>query len=238
MVALQSGVIPAPGYGVSGTAVASSLPPALTPYLLEQDTGAIKGVTGTGQGGDWPQQTVSSAGQGSGWAEAELNVIARDESYSNPSSTQGPWPWSDKFGEAYGVVPDDGINTYRYPISNKKSSGFGEFEQQHPGSNLVSQSTDTAGWQQNTPSGRTAVRRLIKQDYLGVQPFWFPSAPMPSPVKSILVGQPVNGQIAEYGGIYGAGGNTALEIPAPPAISTASPVTSTADSGLNQYGSF
>lgn len=224
MPALNSGTVPAPGYGVPGNAVAASLPPAVSNNWLKQDANAFKGPVEpvSGPGGDWPQADVPSDGQGAGWEEPELAGTPDGEGYYDPGFSQGPWPWSEAFGEAYGVVPDDGLDTYRYPIANKEFSGRRTWSQAHPGSNLISQQTDNAGWQVNEPSGRTAYRLGINQDYLGVDPFWYDSAAMPSRGKGIMVAQPVNGVIAEYGGVYGAGGNLALNEPQPPATSDVS----------------
>jgi hypothetical protein len=239
MATLMSGVVPAPGYGVPGDAVPAALPPAVSGSVLPQDTAPFKSEAEAGPGGQWPQQTVPSQGQGAGWEEDELDSPVTDLTYMNPDFTQGPWPWSEEPGEPLGTVPDDGINTYRYPVSNKKASGFWERNQVHPGNNLLSQNTDTAGWQVNVLSGRTAVRRLTGQSYPGVDPYWLPAAPRPAVTRVAAVAVPLNGHLAEYGDVYNAGGNLAYAQPPAPAVSDISQVyTATGDSGLNTYGSF
>lgn len=239
MPALLNGVS-AVSAGVPGDAVAAAVPPAVSDAVLSQDTAAYKGEASAGPGGSWPQEAVPVSGPGipGGWQETELMSPVTDETYLNPGFGQGPWPVSERPGEALGAVPDDGIDTYAYPIASKQFTGAWERDQVHPGSDLHSQSVDAAGWQQNTPSGRTAVRRGVGQTYPGVENFWFDSAPRPTTNRVAATAQPYQGTLAEYGGIYGAGGDLAYQPPAPPSTSDVSSLPAPSGAGLNQWGAF
>lgn len=248
MVALQQWVTPAAGHGVPGDAVPAALAPAVGDSVLavvSDGSGYAKGPTGSGPGGDYPQQSVPVAGPsvpGSNGDEAELVVQPSDLTYSDPGFEQGPWPWASEPGEAYGTVPDDGVSTYSYPIGAHARQGLigAQYSaEEHPGSNLVSQSTDTAGWQQNTPSGRTAVRQEWSQSYNGgADPFWYDSGIRHTPQRIAQTATPLNGNLAQYGGNFGAGGNLAYETPAAPATTSVSDQGSGTGDGLNQYGTW
>jgi hypothetical protein len=233
--------------GTPSPSVAAALPPAVGSSVLPVDSGATKKATAPGPGDDIPQKSVPDGGRGipGGWEEAELVSPPTDETYSDPSFSMGPWPWSERPGEALGTVEDDGINTYAYPVaaaSQKGLLGAYERDQSHPGSNLVSQSVDSAGWQQNTPSGRTGVRRTYGQDYQGVEPFWFRTSVRPTPQRVAQTYQGLDGSMSEYGGLANAGGNLAYQPPAQPAVTNIddapSATASVPSAGLNQWGSF
>lgn len=256
MVALPQWVTPAANYGVPGEAVPAALPPAVTPVALSQENNPVKGTTAPGPGGDYPQQSIPVAGAsvpGAGSAEndPEFNTSTEGTEYSNPGFDQGPWPVSCKPGEAMGTVPEDGIDTYAYAIAAKNHRGLiGAWErnQDHPGSELHSQSTDEAGWQQNTPSGRTGRRRLVGQSYAGVDNYWPPTAARPVPRRTAQTATPINGHLANFGGNFNGGGNLQYETPATPETTTLNSVgggsTNTQtpaqpnSSGLNQWGDF
>ena len=94
-----------------------------------------------------------------------------------------------------------------------------------PGHDRHSQSTDTAGWEQYTPSGRVAARQGWWQNYLGVQDFWPITQPNLAKAKVAMgANQMVAGVVAQYGGLANSGGDTAYEPAAPPPVSVLPPV--------------
>jgi hypothetical protein len=241
MVALQQWVIP-----VSlSAAVPSALPPALSPAAGSAAQGIernpVKGTADSGpdNGFNNPVTPYGSAKSvpGSTGDEQELGSPVEDLTYSNPAFDQGPWPVSDRPGEAYGVVPDDGINDYAYAINQRHGpKGNWVRDQVHPGSNLISQSTDNAGWQQNTPSGRTGVRIERGQTYPGVDNFWYESGVRATTQR---IAQGAGPTLAEYGGSYDAGGNLAYQTPAAPETANVPPATGVpSGNGLNAWGEF
>lgn len=245
MVALQQWATPADGYGVPGDAVPVAVPPAVTSATEPVRQEPYKAPTAPGPGGAYPQQSVPGGGPsvpGSDGDEPELYSQATDETYANPQFEQGPWPWSDEFGEPLGTVPDDGIDPDSYAIAAKNSRGLiGAWErnQDHEHHNLESQNTDSAGWQVNTPAARTGRRRLTGQSYPGVDNFWPPTGVRPTPQRLAQTAIPLNGNLAEFGGIYNGGGNLAYETPAQPATSTIPPASAApSGDGLNQFGEF
>ena len=87
-----------------------------------------------------------------------------------------------------------------------------------------SQDTDTAGWEQYTPSGRVAVRQGWKQHYPGVDNWWPVTQPNMARTRTAMgADQSVHGVVAQYGDLANSGGNAAYEPPAPPAVSTQQP---------------
>ena len=253
MVALPQWATPAAGYGVPGDSVPPALPPALTSAVQPAFKGPYKEDASSGPGGPYPQQSVPVKGPSVPDApnaefDPEFTSQQADAWYSNPGFTQGPWPVSERPGEPLGVSPDDGLNTYSYPIGvaggEKGLIGAVHQEIDSSHSNLESQNTDEHGWQVNTPAARTGVRQKWWQDYDGgSDPFWYDSRVRPTPQRIAQTAIPLNGTLAEYGGNFGAGGNLRYETPAAPATSTiASPPSGdagpngSASNGLTQWG--
>ena len=242
MPALSSGTVPAYGYGVPGDSVAAALPASVSNDWLQQDTTSVKGVAASGPDHGWPQQAVPTGDPALPVDAPEFDSLAYDGWYADPEIIQDePRELLAVPGigdEPFGTEPDDGVDTYTYAISSKQFTGSWEMDIRAPGSNLISQQVDAAGWQVNEPSGRVAVRRRVGQSYPGVEPFWIGAAPRPAVTRTAFTAQPVNGYLAEYGGVYNAGGNIALQPPPPPAVSDVAQAPESSADGLNLFGSF
>ena len=172
------------------------------------------------------------------WVEPELASAAPDYFYESAFSHAGPWP---SLPEAYdgkepfGTIPADGITPAGYYKIPPKLEGLAQTETFVPGHDRHSQDVDNAGWQQLTPSGRTGVRQYWAQHYPGVDNFWPVTQPNQARVKVALGGnQEINGVVAEYGGIYGSGGNTAYTTPEPTPTTTQAP--NPGSSSIPQWG--
>jgi hypothetical protein len=160
-----------------------------------------------------------------GWQESELAEQAPDYFSESAFPHAGPWPgipeeWNGK--EPFGTLPDDGITPIGYYKVPPKVTGFVHNKELYPGHDRHSQDVDDAGWEQYTPSGRTAIRQDWEQSgYYGVDYYWPTTQPTYAPVRIARGGnQEINGSVAEYGGIYNSGGNTAYTEPTPPATTT------------------
>lgn len=219
------------------SAVAPSLASAYTPTKawLTQDT---VNPTGKGPVATGPVEPLDNPVDGTApvalnpspldWAEpAELAEQAPDYFAESSFPHAGPWPGlpEEPTGkEPFGTLPDDGITpagSYKVP---PKITGLAQHKALLPGHDAHSQDTDTAGWDQYTPSGRTAVRQSWWQDYPGVENFWPVTQPNLARTRTAVgANQEIGGVVAQYGDLANSGGNTAYEPPVPPATSTQQP---------------
>lgn len=164
------------------------------------------------------------------WTEpAELAEQAPDYFYESAFPHAGPWPAlpAEPTGkEPFGTLPDDGITPagfYRVP---PKITGLAQHKALLPGHDRHSQDVDTAGWEQYTASGRTAVRQSWNQYYPGVDNFWPITQPNLARTRTAMgANQNIGGVVARYGDLANSGGNTAYEPPAPPAVTPQQPNT-------------
>lgn len=221
-------------------AVPSSLQPSLasayqpTSAWLTQDT---TDPTGKGPVTTGPVEAISDPVNGTApvdlnaspldWQEAELAEAPPDYFYESAFPHAGPWPGipeKDDGKEPFGTLPPDGVTpagSYKVP---PKITGLAQRKALHPGHDRHSQDVDSAGWEQYTPSGRTAVVQYWEQDYPGVENFWPVTTPSLARTRMALGGnQEIGGVVAQYGDLASSGGNTAYEPPAPPATSTLPP---------------
>lgn len=222
--------------GALPSSVASSLASQYSPsnaWLTEDTTNPTgKGPVSTG-----PVEPIGDPVNGTApvdlstspipWVEPELAESPPDYFSESAFPHAGPWPSlpDEPTGkEPFGTLPDDGITPagfYRIPPAIQ---GLTQSKALLPGHDAHSQDTDTAGWDQYTPSGRTAVRQGWVQRYPGVDNFWPVTQPTRARVRVARGGnQNVGGVVAEYGGIANSGGNTAYSPPAPPATTTQAP---------------
>lgn len=217
-------------------AVASSLPSSLasayTPSndWLSQDT---KDPTGKGPVSTGPTEPITDAVNGTApvdlapspidWTEPELAEGAPDYFAESAFPHMGPWPAlpEDPTGkEPFGEPPPDGITPAGYYKVPPEITGLAQTKGLFPGHDAHAQLTDTAGWDQYTPSGRTAVRQGWHQDYPGVENFWPVTQPNLARARTAQgANQEIHGQVAQYGDLASSGGNTAYEPPVPPAVS-------------------
>lgn len=218
-------------------AVPSSITPSLasayapTNAWLTQDTTNPTGKSPVTTG---PTEPISDPVNGTAavdlnpgqfdWTEPELAEQAPDYFAESAFPHAGPWPAvpeESQGKEPLGTLPDDGITPagfYRVP---PKIEGLAQFKALLPGHDAHSQDTDNAGWDQYTPSGRTAVRQSWNQYYPGVDNFWPLTQPNGARTRTAFgANQEVGGVVAQFGDLASSGGNTAYEPPAPPATST------------------
>lgn len=233
----------------------AATPPALAPSLasayapsnawLAQDTAD---PTGKGPVTTGPSEAVSDPVNGTAtvplnppeldWQGPELAEQAPDYFYASAFPHAGPWPSLPAEGdgkEPFGTLPDDGITaagSYKVPPA---ITGLAQYQARLPGHDAHSQDTDTAGWDQYTPSGRVAVRQSWNQYYPGVDNFWPVTQPNPARTRTAQgANQDVAGVTAQYGGLASSGGNTAYEPPAPPPVTTQAPAGG--GGGIPQWG--
>jgi hypothetical protein len=218
-------------------AVPSSLPPSLASEYqpgnawLTQDT---SNPTGKGPVTTGPSENISDPANGTApvslppsqlpWQESELAEAPPDYFAESAFPHAGPWPAlpDEPTGkEPFGTLPPDGITaagSYKVP---PKITGLAQTRALLPGHDAHSQLTDTAGWDQYTPSGRTAARQGWHQDYPGVDNFWPVTQPNLARTRTARgADQEIHGTVAQYGDLANSGGNTAYEPPAPPAVTT------------------
>jgi len=232
--------------GAVPTSVAPSLTSAYAPSRawLTQDTDPTgKGPVSTG-----PAEPISDPVNGTApvalnppeldWQGPELAEQAPDYFAESAFPHAGPWPgipeeYNGK--EPFGTEPDDGITpagSYKVP---PKIEGLAQTKAYLPGHDAHSQDTDTAGWDQYTPSGRTAIRQGWQQNYPGVDNFWPITQPNLARTRTAAgANQEIGGVVAQYGDLASSGGNTAYEPPAPPAVSTQQ--ATEAASSIPQWG--
>lgn len=222
------------------TALISSVPPSLASAYapsgtwLEQDTAnpAGKGPVTTG-----PPSAVADPVNGTAavavnpspldWTGPELAEQPPDYFYESAFPHAGPWPSlpAEPDGkEPFGTLPPDGITPAGYYKVPPEITGLAQYKALLPGHDAHSQDTDTAGWDQYTPSGRTAVRQSWAQYYPGVDNFWPLTQPNLARTRTARgADQEVGGVVAQYGGLASSGGSTAYEPPVPPPVTTQAP---------------
>lgn len=219
------------------TAVPSSVSPSLASAYapsnawLTQDT---TDPTGKGPVTTGPTEPISDPVNGTAavdlstspldWQEPELAEQAPDYFAESAFPHMGPWPGLPEEGqgkEPFGTLPDDGITPAGYFKVAPEIEGLAQSRALLPGHDRHSQDVDSAGWEQYTPSGRTAVRQGWQQFYPGVDNFWPVTQPNVARSRTAAgANQEVAGVVAQYGDLASSGGNTAYEPPAPPATST------------------
>lgn len=224
------------------SAVAPSLASAYSPdnTWLANDT---VNPTGKGPVSTGPSEPISDPVNGTApvslnpspldWTEpAELAEAPPDYFYESAFPHAGPWPSLPEESdgkEPFGTLPDDGITaagSYKVP---PKIEGLAQHKALLPGHDRHSQDVDSAGWEQYTPSGRTAVRQSWNQYYPGVDNFWPVTQPTQARVRIAKgANQEIGGVVAEYGGLANSGGNTAYEPAPPPAVTTQNPEATSA----------
>jgi hypothetical protein len=230
------------------SAVAPSLASAYTPAnaWLTQDT---TNPTGKGPVTTGPSETFSDPVNATApvdlnapvldWNEPELVAQAPDYFAESSFPQTGPWPeLPQRFDgkEPFGTLPPDDITpigSYKVP---PEIEGLAQYKEALPGHDAHSQDTDTAGWDQYTPSGRTAVRQSWWQNYPGVENFWPVTQPNLARTRTAMGGnQNVGGVVAQYGDLSASGENTAYETPQPPEVTPQQPAGA-GSSTIPQWG--
>jgi hypothetical protein len=217
--------------------MASAVKPALSNDWLTIDKTANSGsgtVPQINPGSDIPAPVVPTNPPA---IPADQFVAAPDSDdfvYSNdpwafgsdyPSFTQGdgirgPVPTPE--GNVSGV-PDPYANVLARPVSTVRT-----VLNRYAGYDRHSQDTDNAGWQQNTPSGRTSTRTFLGSSEVGYQSFWYQTAERPTPKRFARTAVPNNSpagtpgvlngaELPNYADtVYGGPGDIAYSTPAPP----------------------
>jgi len=214
--------------------LASSLTSAVGPDWLTQD---VTDPTGKGPVQTGPVEPIAEPVNGTApvdlntfpadWREPELAQAPPDYFYESSFPHAGPWPalpeaWDGK--EPFGTLPDDGITPRGYYKIPPKITGLAQSPTVHPGHDRHSQDVDSAGWEQYTPSGRSATVQYWTQHYPGVENFWPVSQPnMAIRPQAIGGNQEINGVVAQYGDLASSGGDAALPLPVPPATTSVQP---------------
>src|ERR1700733_8722373 len=207
-------------------ALAPSLASAYAPNAswLTQDT---TNPTGKGPVSTGPSGGISDAVNGT--APVDLNVPpggfddgpqqAPDYFAESAFPHMGPWPElpAEPDGkEPFGTLPPDGITPAGFYKVPPVIEGLTQSRALLPGHDAHSQLTDNAGWDQYTPTGRTAVRQGWVQKYLGVNFFWPVTQPNLAKTRIAAGGdQNVGGVVAEDGGPSAGGRHNADEGPPP-----------------------
>jgi len=153
-----------------------------------------------------------------------------------PSFTQGDW----KQGPAQ--TPEGNIHPQPEHAGPAGKGVAARVEQnEYAGYDAHSQATDNAGWNQNTPSGRSSTRRLIGAEGVGYADQWYQTAERPTPKRFAQGAVPNNSpngtpgvlngaQLPDYADTsFGGPGNIAYATPAPPAVQTATSLPSIMD---------
>lgn len=233
-------------------ALSSSVAPSLASEYapsagwLTQDTA---NPTGKGPASTGPVEAISDPVNGTApvalnpspldWTEPELAEQPPDYFYESAFPHVGPWPELPEEGtgkEPFGTLPPDGITpigSYKVP---PKIEGLEQSRALLPGHDAHSQDTDTAGWEQYTPSGRVAARQGWVQVYPGVDNWWPVTQANQAPVRLARGGnQKIHGVVAQYGDLANSGGNTAYETPELPAVTTLQPQAAAAAT-IPQWG--
>lgn len=230
------------------SSVAPSLASAYTPTnaWLTQDT---TDPTGKGPVTTGPVEPLDNPVDGTApvalnppvldWTEpAELAEAPPDYFAESAFPHMGPWPGLPAEGdgkEPFGTLADDGITPAGFYKVPPKITGLAQHQARLPGHDAHSQDTDTAGWDQYTPSGRTAVRQSWWQSYPGVEDFWPVTQPNLARTRVAQgANQDVGGVVAQYGDLANSGGSTAYEPPAPPSTTPQQPAE--AGSTIPQWG--
>lgn len=217
-------------------AVPSSLAPSLASEYTPNNAWLTSDANPTGKGpvSTGPSEAISVPANGTApvdlsaspfdWQEPELAEEPPDYFAESAFPHAGPWPglpeeYNGK--EPFGTLPDDGltpIGSYKVP---PKIEGLAQYKALLPGHDAHSQDTDTAGWNQYTASGRTAVRQSWWQAYPGVEDFWPITQVNTARARTAKGGnQQIHGTVAQYGDLASSGGSTAYEAAAPPSVTT------------------
>lgn len=227
-----------------------SLVPAVPPSVPSSFLADAANPTGKGPVATGPGTPVSEAVNGTApvdlppaaipWQDPELGTVPPDYIPLPPDPHAGPWPavpqvWDGK--EPAGTWPadqDPPPGYYRVPPA---ITGLAQTREVLPGHDAHSQLTDTAGWEQYTPSGRSAARQGWQQHYDGVEPFWWKTTPNLARARVAMgAGQSINGTVATYGGLANSGGNQAYEAPVPPAVTQQEPVSAYTATTVPRWG--
>jgi hypothetical protein len=215
--------------------MASAVQPALSSDWLTVDSQANQGSGRTPQtntGATIPNPSVPTADHAIQPDSPDIAPVSDEFLYSPsnwsgawPSFTQGQWvkgPAQTPCGDVHGE-PDPYANNLA-----KKDSTVRVTSASLPGSDAHSQATDTKGWDQYTPSGRSAVRRLLGASGVGFADFWYKTASRPIPKKLAMTAVPNNSPAGTFGVLNGAQlpgyadtatggpGDIAYATPAPP----------------------
>lgn len=215
----------------------TALKPALGSSWLTVDQTASDSsgrVPQVNTGTDTPAPVVPTAAAAVPVDMPEVAPDATEGVYPGGSWETGAWGGftQAEWRQGPATVPaDDGGNPYANVLARSVGSVQNTLNQ-YAGYDAHSQSTDDKGWDQNTPSGRTAVRKLLWADDVGYQLQWPVTqenlvrrrAAAGAVANNSPDGTPgvLNGaQLPDYANTaYGGPGNIAYTTPGPPPTTT------------------
>lgn len=215
--------------------MAGAVQPALSNDWLTIDSDANTGSGRTPQvnpGGDVPNPTVPTPDHAIAPDSPDF-APASDEFLYSPGHWAGAWPTFTQGEWTKGPVqtPQGNIHGEPDPYANnlaKKTGTVRVTQDSYAGSDAHSQMTDTNGWMVNTPSGRSATRKILGANGVGYEDFWFDTAERPTPKRFAQVAVPNTSPDGTFGVLNGATlpnyadvatggpGNIAYATPAPP----------------------
>ncbi len=167
---------------------------------------------------------------------AEPVRVPAAEGYQYEPEGEGPWPYVPEEGNAnewpiqrpQGGLPQGGDQSL---LPKTNAPGMWADSVSYAGYDAQSQATDSAGWFQNIPDGRSAARNTFGQANPGNNPTWYPFGERPvRPHLAITAvdltsddgsaGTPgiADGSLPDWSATGGQG-NTAYETPGPPPTS-------------------
>lgn len=216
----------------------AALKPAMGSGWLSVDSTANSNsgrVPQLNPGADVPNPQVPTA---NAVVPVDVPVVAPDATeavYPGGSWEAGNWGGFTQGGwkqEPAMVPPDDGGNAYANVLARPVSS-VQQTLNSYAGYDAHSQEVTPEGWQVNTPTGRTAVRRLLWASDVGYAYQWPVTAENPVQ-KRLAAGAVPNNSPAGTPGVlngstlpdyantsYGGPGNIAYETPGPPSSAPA-----------------
>jgi len=216
--------------------MAGAVSSALGNGWLTIDSTANSGSGRTPQvnpGGDVPNPAVPTADRVIQPDSPDV-APASDQVLYAPSNWANAWPTFSQLpdgSQGLAQTPEANVNPQPRPAGpGGKGVAVRVTQNQYAGYDAHSQMTDNAGWDQNTPSGRSATRRLIGADGVGFRDFWYTTAERPTPKRFALRAAPNNSPDGTPGVLngaslpnyadtaYGGPGNIAYSTPAPPAV--------------------
>lgn len=212
-----------------------AIKPAINGDWLNIDSAANAGsgtVAQVNPGSNIPNPAVPTAGHAIAPDQPDFAPVSDSYLWEN-SHWSGAWPSFTQDGWKQGPVatPQGDIHGEPDPYANNLARKTGTVRvdrNTYEGYDAHSQTTDTAGWRINTPSGRTSARVLIGADGVGYEAQWFESAARPIPKRMARTAAPntspngtpgvLNGaQLPAYADTsVGGPGNIAYATPAPP----------------------
>lgn len=204
---------------------AKAVAPAVAHDWLTVAQNAAAQPVETGPGGDAPNPAVMTGDNPFPDEQIEYAPNA-GEFLAEPVY---PWPYAgDNAGMPIQTPVGYGDEEHQGALERPDTfPGMGVRVNTYPGHDAHSQDTDTAGWDQYTPTGREAVSVIAQNDYLGYDPAWMEPSVSPAEkrfaVTAIPVENPETGDLVPLPDMspMGSQGSGVYVAPGPPATTRA-----------------